>query len=115
MRVRVKLTLLCEEGPEALGFGRGIVQLLRAVEETGSIRRACAAMNMAYSKAWRILTATEREFHTVLLTRNGREGSLLTAEARLLLEEYDRLLALARDAAEAGLSKDLEERIQRKE
>ena len=36
-------------------FGPGICQLLEAVEELGSLRKASQSMDMAYSKAWKIL------------------------------------------------------------
>ena len=37
-----------------------MVALLRAVEKTGSLQRAARSMNMAYSKAWKMLRVAER-------------------------------------------------------
>ena len=86
--------------PDALGFGRGIVQLLEGVEEYGSINRATAAMGMAYSKAWKIINAIEKEFDVRLIDRDGAHGSTLTADARLLIDRYHEALAAADAAAQ---------------
>ena len=40
-------------------FGRGIAELLTRVSRTGSLRSAAAEMDMAYSKAWRIIKNSE--------------------------------------------------------
>jgi hypothetical protein len=40
---------------EEKAFGPGMVMLLREVERTGSLQKAAKAMNMAYSKAWKML------------------------------------------------------------
>ncbi len=40
---------------EEKAFGPGMVMLLREVERTGSLQKAAKNMNMAYSKAWKML------------------------------------------------------------
>ena len=47
---------------EEKAFGPGMVALLRAVEKTGSLQRAARSMNMAYSKAWKMLRVAEKEW-----------------------------------------------------
>ena len=42
-------------------FGPGIAQLLERVQVTHSLRQAAANMNMAYSKAWRIVKTAEEK------------------------------------------------------
>ena len=46
---------------EEKAFGPGMVMLLREVERTGSLQKAAKAMNMAYSKAWKMLKGAEKE------------------------------------------------------
>ena len=79
-------------------FGPGVAELLRRVDETHSLRAAAAAMEMAYSKAWRIVRTAEDCLELRLLdTATGGKrggGAALTPEARRLLEAYD---ALCRD------------------
>ena len=86
------------DSKESIGFGRGIVQLLRGVKEYGSLNKATKAMGMAYSKAWRILNETEDEFGIKLLDRDGAHGSYLTPECEKLLEIYDEMLAASNEA-----------------
>ena len=85
---------------EEKAFGPGMVALLRAVEKTGSLQRAARSMNMAYSKAWKMLKESEREWGFALTEREtgGRDGggSTLTPQANVLLEAYSRFMAEAR-------------------
>ncbi len=99
MRVRTTIQFFNTDDPAALGFGRGLVTLLEGVERYGSINRATKSMGMAYSKAWRIIKATEREFGATLIARDGARGSALTGEAKDLLARYREALAAADAAA----------------
>ena len=98
MRCRTIVKFHNGTAPDALGFGRGIVQLLEGVEELGSINRATASMGMAYSKAWKIINSIEKEFGVRLIDREGAHGSHLTDEARTLIARYHEAL----DAADAA-------------
>ena len=84
---------------EEKAFGPGMVALLRAVEKTGSLQRAAHSMNMAYSKAWKMLRVAEKEWGFLLTDREtgGRDGggSTLTPQAKELMEAY---LSFRRDA-----------------
>lgn len=77
-------------------FGPGIAELLRRVERTHSLRAAAAEMEMAYSKAWRIVKETERAlgFDLLCSTAGGRNGggAVLTEEGRAMLKKYDRFV-----------------------
>ena len=77
-------------------FGRGIAELLTRVSHTGSLRSAAIEMDLAYSKAWRIIKNSEEILGFKLLTskaggKNGG-GALLTAEARDMLARYERFV-----------------------
>lgn len=77
---------------ETPSFGPGVARLLTLVEELGSINAACSQMNMAYSKAWKILKAAEKDLGTSLLCRvsggKGGGSSKLTEEGKFLLNQY---------------------------
>ena len=74
-------------------FGPGVAELLHRVEEVRSLRAAAGAMEMAYSKAWKIIRNAEeclgfRLLDTATGGRNGG-GASLTPEAKQLLDAYD--------------------------
>lgn len=74
-------------------FGPGVAELLRRVRETHSLRAAALDMEMAYSKAWKIVKNAEECLDCKLLStatggKNGG-GATLTPEAEQLLAAYD--------------------------
>ena len=78
-------------------FGPGIAQLLHRVREFHSLRAAALSMNMAYSKAWRIIRTAEAVFGCKMLesTIGGKHGggAVLTPQAEQLLEAYNAYVA----------------------
>ena len=74
-------------------FGEGPARLLRGVEETGSLRAASLAMNMAYTKALKLIRNAEAAVGVPLITRStgGRDGggSCLTDAGKELLARYE--------------------------
>ena len=88
---------------EEKAFGPGMVVLLEEVERTGSLQRAARSMNMAYSKAWKMLKVAEKEWGFALTDREtgGKDGggSTLTPQAKALMKAY----AGFRREAEASL------------
>ncbi len=73
-------------------FGPGIYNLLIEISKTGSVREAAKCMGLSYSKAWKILNASENEIETKLVLRKhgGKDGgkASLSDEGELLLERY---------------------------
>ena len=73
-------------------FGPGIAELLERVDEVRSLRKATISMEMAYSKAWRIIKTAEESLGFPLLrsTTGGRGGggAELTPQARDFLERF---------------------------
>lgn len=74
-------------------FGPGIAALLHRVETEHSLRAAAASMEMAYSKAWKIVKNAEeclgyQLLHSVVGGKNGG-GAVLTPEGARLLAAYD--------------------------
>ena len=74
-------------------FGEGPCRLLRCVEKTGSLRAAAMEMEMAYSKASKILKQAEANLGFPLTTRvsGGKDGggSILTNEGKRWLQQYE--------------------------
>lgn len=94
LQVRSKVWLEVD-GEPLLGDGRE--RLLRLIEECGSINAAAQRMGLSYRRAWGLLRAMEEKLDTPLLHRekggSGGGSSVLTAEALVLLERFDRLRA----------------------
>ncbi len=92
LRVRSKIWLEAD-GEPLLGDGRE--RLLRLIDELGSINAAARRMGLTYRRAWSCLQAMEEKLGVPLLRRKkggaGGGRSILTEEARDLLEKYDRL------------------------
>ncbi len=74
-------------------FGEGPLRLLRCVEKTGSLRAAAMEMEMAYSKASKLLKQAEANLGFPLTTRTagGKDGggSVLTPEGKQWLRQYE--------------------------
>ena len=102
--LHLKLTIRLFTDDHDRCFGPGIATLLHRVEEHRSLRAAAASMNMAYSKAWRIIRTAEEVFACKLLssTIGGQHGggAVLTEEARRLLDAYDAYYADVRRYSE---------------
>lgn len=73
-------------------FGPGIATLLERVAIHKSLRSAAVSMEMAYSKAWRIIRTAEDVFGCKMLssTIGGQHGggAVLTPQAERLLAAY---------------------------
>lgn len=93
--LQLKLSVrLCGAEGERI-FGPGVATLLHRVEERRSLRAAASSMDMAYSKAWRIIRTAEEGLGISLLdsTVGGHNGggATLTTAGRRLLSAYDDL------------------------
>ena len=91
MKAVTRITITDDSGNKF--FGEGPCRLLRNVEKTGSLRAAAMEMEMAYSKASKILKQAEAELGFPLTARvtGGKDGggSSLTPEGRAWLERYE--------------------------
>ena len=81
LHYHMKVRVFRKEG----AFGPGVAELMRHVEETGSLSEACRCMGMAYSKGWRIMK------HAVEGSRGGSRGgrTMLTGEGKDFLRRYE--------------------------
>jgi len=87
-RPGLRLKLFIAE--ETVGVGK--IELLEAVDRTGSISAAAEQMGMDYRRAWFLLKSTQQGFKVPLFTTRrggtGRGGASLTNEGRELIERY---------------------------
>ena len=90
--LHLKLTIRLFTDDNQRCFGPGIATLLERVREHRSLRAAAVSMEMAYSKAWRIIRTAEDVFGCKLLesTVGGQHGggAVLTPVAERILAAY---------------------------
>ena len=94
MEGKLRYTLMLRVYGEEKIFGPGIAELLEHVEELHSLRKATAAMGMAYSKAWSIVKNAENALGFPLLTSTvggkGGGSAYLTERGKRFLTAYRR-------------------------
>jgi molybdate transport system regulatory protein len=81
---------LAEDGKPIIGGGK--VELLKAIDEERSLRKACMKVDISYKHAWNVLNKmSERLGKDVVTTVRGgkNQGTFLTDEGRRLIKEYE--------------------------
>jgi molybdate transport repressor ModE-like protein len=72
-------------------------ELLRAINETGSLNDAMKKLNLTYRKTWDNLRKIERElgFPLIKPTRGGADGgnTILTTEGKILIQAFEKFHA----------------------
>jgi molybdate transport system regulatory protein len=68
-------------------LGRGRVELLQRIRETGSISKAAKAMKMSYKAAWDAVDAMNGAWQSPLV-ESGPGGSRLSADAERLIVAF---------------------------
>ena len=68
-------------------LGRGRVELLQRIAQTGSISRAAKAMKMSYKAAWDAVDSMNSAWGTPLVESHPG-GSVLTGDAERLIATY---------------------------
>ena len=91
LKVKTKITFLDENNNKF--FGEGPARLLHAIEEYGSLRTAALSMDMAYTKALKLIKNAEQALGFPLTTRTtgGKTGggSQLTEKGKEWLTRYE--------------------------
>lgn len=81
---------ITEDGKPVIGEGK--VALLKAIDEEGSLLKACSKVGISYKHAWLVLNKmSERLGEDVVVTVRGgkKQGTFLTDAGRNLIREYD--------------------------
>lgn len=101
MKLRLRLSFLTD-GDEKF-FGEGPYRLLKGVQDHGSLRASAQSMDMAYTKAFKIIRNAETALGFPLIQRTiggrGGGGSELTQQAGELLKCYESYRSACNDMA----------------
>ena len=91
MKAVTKITFLDDNNEKF--FGEGPARLLHGIEEAGSLRAAAMSMDMAYTKALKLIRNAENALGVALIRRStgGKDGggSCLTPEGKEWLARYE--------------------------
>jgi molybdate transport system regulatory protein len=87
--------------------------LLKAIDETGSLNDAMKKLNLTYRKTWDNLRKIEKElgFPLIKPTRGGADGgnTVLTTEGKILIQAFDAFHAEYDSIIQQGFEKILNE------
>jgi molybdate transport system regulatory protein len=72
-------------------IGNGRAEILKNIEQTGSINQTAKVMKMSYKAVWSKIKATEKHLDTRIVHTDRKEGSRLSREGKELLEKYRRM------------------------
>jgi molybdate transport system regulatory protein len=89
VKARTKLWFT-EDGKTVMGAGRA--ELLKAIDEERSLRKACKKLGISYKHAWNMLKKMNEALDepAIITVRGGKnQGTFLTDVGRKLLAEYD--------------------------
>ena len=93
MEIKVKVWI--EDEHKNLIFGSGKTEILRQIEQTGSISEAAKKVGMNYKKAWSHIKILEELIEDdLVLTKKGQaqdSGTKLTNKAQELIQLYKTL------------------------
>jgi molybdate transport system regulatory protein len=97
VRIEVSIYITCNGGKAG---GRGLVEILKAIRETGSIRLAAEKLGINYRRIWGRIRRAEKILG-IKLVEGGHGGSRITAEAERIIEAFT---AVEEKLRELGLS-----------
>jgi len=108
-----KLWLNVAKGKDAIGTGKCL--LLQAIDEQGSITKACEKLNISYRKAWGDIKQLEQNLNIKLVekTRGGQKGghTELTEKAKLLIKAYAKTLSQVEQAMHNAYEENMKDII----
>jgi len=106
MKYTIKSRIWIEANGHIL-LGEGRVQLLKAIDETGSLTKAAKSLGMSYKKAWSLIDAVNsRAKEPVISASVGGKGGGGTR-----LTDYGRSLVATFEAINENCWKYLDEQI----
>jgi molybdate transport system regulatory protein len=89
LKLRTSQWIVDENDNIIIGHGRA--EILKNIEQTGSINQTAKAMKMSYKAVWSKIKATEKHLDTRIVHTDRKEGSRLSREGKELLEKYRHL------------------------
>jgi molybdate transport system regulatory protein len=98
-------------------FGEGPYQLLKRIEQKGSLHQAAIDMKMSYRKAWITLRSIENKlgFHLIYRQVGGASGggSQITDAGRELMKQYEAFRNDVKEAIETIYRKHFNQNIEK--
>ncbi len=95
MKFKVKSRIWIEN-EDGVFLGEGRVQLLKKVDEFGSISKAAKELNMSYKKAWFLLDSINKQSPKLVLTKKtgGKNGggAELTTYGKKVITDFESLI-----------------------
>lgn len=86
-----------------IALGPGKIQLLKMIEEQGSISAAAKQMNMSYKRAWELVDVMNRSFDqaVVVSVAGGSHGggAQVTSFGKTLMQAYQQIVQKSAQAA----------------
>ncbi len=90
IKIKSKIWL---ENKEGILISEGRVQLLKFVQQTGSLNKAAKEMSISYQKAWKLLDTkpASPNFRLIETKIGGSKGggTIVTPYGKLLLDTYE--------------------------
>lgn len=94
MEYKIKSKLWIELDNNIL-IGKGRVQLLKAIDKTGSLSKAAKSLKMSYKKAWDLLDAVNKSGKSPVTINSiggkGGGGTILTAYGKTIINAFDQI------------------------
>ena len=83
------------ENKETIFLGEGRIQLLKAIEKTGSLSKAAKSLNMSYKKAWNLIDAINKTAPKPMVEKstggtNGG-GTIITSYGKKKIIQFEHL------------------------
>ena len=94
MSYKIKSRIWIESENHVL-LGEGRVQLLKAIDETGSLSKAAKSLNLSYKKAWQLLDSVNKSAKKPVTINSiggiGGGGAELTDYGKSLITAFDEI------------------------
>jgi len=89
LKLKSSQWIVDEQGNIIMGKGR--MEILESIENTGSINQTAKILKMSYKTAWSKIKSTEKHLNARIVHTDKKSGTRLSKEGKELLEKYRRL------------------------
>ena len=72
-------------------FGKGRMEILKSIEQTGSINQTAKALKMSYKTVWSKIKSTEKHLLVKVVHSDKQSGTHLTSEGRKIVKMFAQL------------------------
>ncbi len=72
-------------------FGKGRMEILETIEQTGSINQTARVLKMSYKTVWSKIKSTEKHLRVKVVRSDKKTGTHLTLEGQQLVKMFTQL------------------------